>query len=236
MVKQTPFPTIAPVIVIIDDDFFRIAMDAVLQEWFGTGTVVTCATAKEAGEQLSNGTDFGLGIVDLNMPGIDIHDLLSPLIAAQPAMRIAVFSASRSSDDILTALSAGAHGFIDKGLGISEAEVAVRQIANGSVYVPPFLPQSARMAQKGDSGGKRTAVALTTRQRDVLRLLVEGRSNKGIARVLNITPSTVKFHISFIFQAFGVSNRVEAATRGARLLQEGGMRPAVDGPVLPMEE
>jgi DNA-binding NarL/FixJ family response regulator len=223
MVQKTPLSALAPVIVIDDDEFFRVAMDAVLGEWFGTDAVVTCATAAEAVEQLSGGTDFGLGLVDLNMPGIDNRDLLTTLKSARPEIRLVVLSASRSREDILMALSAGAHGFISKGLGIGEAEAAIRQIAAGAVYVPPFTPQSVGTAGSADIGGKPPSAALDTltpRQMEVLRLLVAGQPNKGIARALGINPSTVKFHLSFIFQTLGVSNRVEAATMGARLIRD----------------
>lgn len=222
MAEQTTISGLSPVIVIDDDEFFRVAMDAVLGEWFGTDSVVTCATAEEAVDQLSNGTDFGLGLVDLNMPGMDNRDLLNTLKAAQPGIRLVVLSASRSREDILMALSAGAHGFINKGLGIGEAESAIRQIAGGAVYVPPFTPQTDMAPPQGKSSGKRSSAsldALTPRQMEVLRLLVAGQPNKGIARALGINPSTVKFHLSFIFQTLGVSNRVEAATLGTRLLQ-----------------
>jgi DNA-binding NarL/FixJ family response regulator len=225
MVQQIPLSALAPVIVIDDDEFFRVAMDAVLGEWFGNDAVVTCDTAAEAVEQLSNGTDFGLALVDLNMPGIDNRDLLTTLKAARPEIRLVVLSASRSREDILMALSAGAHGFINKGLGIGEAEAALRRIAGGAVYVPPFTPQSHGSTPPSDTGGKPPAgslAALTPRQMEVLRLLVAGQPNKGIARTLGINPSTVKFHMSFIFQTLGVSNRVEAATMGARLLPDEG--------------
>ena len=223
MVDKSTLSALAPVIVIDDDEFFRVAMEAVLGEWFGSDAVVTCASAAEAVEQLSGDTDFGLGLVDLNMPGIDNRDLLTTLKAARPELRLVVLSASRSREDILMALSSGAHGFINKGLGIGEAETAIRQIAGGAVYVPPFTPQSHGEASAGDAGGRShsgSLAALTPRQKEVLRLLVAGQPNKGIARALGINPSTVKFHLSFIFQTLGVSNRVEAATMGARLLQD----------------
>jgi DNA-binding NarL/FixJ family response regulator len=222
MVQHTPLSALAPVIVIDDDEFFRVAMDAVLGEWFGEDAVVTCASAEEARAHLSGGTAFGLCLVDLNMPGIDNLDLLSTVKSAQPEIRLVVLSASRAREDIVLALSAGAHGFISKGLGIGEAEAAIRQIADGAVYVPPFTPQ-CEGGPSGDPARRPPAVslsALTPRQMEVLRLLVAGQPNKGIARELGINPSTVKFHLSFIFQTLGVSNRVAAATMGARLLDK----------------
>lgn len=223
MLPEIKLSTLSPAIIIDDDDFFRVAIDAVLRDQFGVRTVVICATAQDAIAQLSEGTRFGLGLVDLNMPGIDNRHLLDTLKAAQPEMRLVVLSASRSREDILMALSAGAQGFINKGLGIGETRAALQQIADGAVYVPPFTPQPDDSAAAPDTGGARAPVALaalTPRQQEVLRLLVAGQPNKGIARALGINPSTVKFHLSFIFQILGASNRVEAAMLGALLLKE----------------
>ena len=217
--------TLSPVIVIDDDEFFRVAIDAVLRERFGVDEVIVCGSVPEAVRQLSDGPRFGLGLVDLNLSGMDNRALLDALKAAQPGVPLVVLSASRAREDILMALSEGAHGFIHKGLGIGETERALRQIAGGSVYVPPFTPQSNEPERhEGHPRAATTAElsALTPRQREVLELLVSGKSNKAIARALCINLSTVKFHLSFIFRILGASNRVEAAMVGAELLHEGG--------------
>lgn len=222
MSPHVELATLSPVVIIDDDEFFRVAIDVILRDRFGVKKVIVCATAQEAIEQMSSGTSFGLGLVDLNMQGIDNRSLLDRFKAAQPDSRLVVLSASRSSEDILMALSAGAQGFINKGLGISETETALRQIADGGVYVPPFTPQSVVAPDTTANPGARGAVplaALTPRQLEVLRLLVAGLPNKSIARELGINPSTVKFHLSFIFQILGASNRVEAAMLGAEVLR-----------------
>ena len=223
MSSQIEVSTLSPVIIIDDDDFFRVAINTVLHERLNVETVVVCASAEEAVDQLSSETSFGMGLVDLNMPGIDNRHLLNALRAAQPDMRLVVLSASRAREDILMALSAGAQGFINKGLGIGETEAAIRQIANGGVYVPPFTPDSGSNAAEQDIEATSRSIslaALTPRQLEVLRLLVAGQPNKGIARALDITHSTVKFHLSFIFRILGASNRVEAAILGAELLKQ----------------
>lgn len=224
MSQQIKLSALSPIIIIDDDDFFQVAIKAVLRDRFDVETVVVCATAQEAITQLSDGIHFGLALVDLNMPGIDNRQLLDTLKAAQPDIHLVVLSASRSREDILMALSAGAQGFINKGLGIGETESALQQIADGSVYVPPFTPQSKDDAPESpseDDGASLPLSALTPRQLEVLRLLVAGQPNKGIARALDINHSTVKFHLSFIFRILGASNRVEAAILGARMLKEG---------------
>lgn len=223
MSPKISLSTLSPVVIIDDDEFFRVAIDTVLRERFGVETVTVCATAEDAIEQLSGGTRFGLGLVDLNMPGIENRRLLDTLKAAQPGIRLVVLSASRSREDILMALSAGAQGFINKGLGIGETEAAIQKIADGAVYVPPFTPEleaSEVLREAGVLHSSASLAALTPRQLEVLHLLVAGQPNKGIARALGINPSTVKFHLSFIFRILGASNRVEAAMLGAHLLRE----------------
>lgn len=223
MSAQIELAEFSPVIVIDDDEFFRVAIDTVLRERFGVELVVNCATVQDAIAQISSGTRYRLGLVDLNMDGMDNRKLLGEFKAAQPDCRLVVLSASRSQEDIFMALEAGAQGFINKGLGISETEVALRQVASGAVYVPAFTPQSGAATGPSDRPEGRPSVsadALTPRQLDVLRLLVAGQSNKGIARALEINPSTVKFHLSFIFQILGASNRVEAAVLGAHILED----------------
>jgi len=212
---------LSPIIVIDDDDFFQVAITSVLQGQFGVMTVVVCASAEETIRQLSSGTRFGLALVDLNMPGINNRQLLDTLKAAQPDIRLVVLSASRAREDILMALSAGAQGFINKGMGIAEMESALQQITEGAVYVPPFLSQSDDSEVTPES--KRALMplsALTPRQLEVLRLLVAGKSNKGIARALDINHSTVKFHLSLVYQILGASSRVEAAMLGAKMRKE----------------
>lgn len=224
MSRKVKLATLSPVIVIDDDEFFRVAIDTVLRESFGVEKVVICETAQDAVEQLSSGISFGLSLVDLNISGIDNRKLLDTFKTAQPESRLVVLSASRSREDILMALSLGAQGFINKGMGIGETGAALQQIADGAVYVPPFTPQSEGAATGPETEGESPATALaalTPRQMEVLRLLVAGHPNKGIARELDINPSTVKFHLSFIFQILGVSNRVEAAMLGAKLFKDG---------------
>lgn len=226
MSSQIELSMLSPVIIIDDDEFFRVAIYSVLRDRFGVETVIACATSEEANEHLSGNVSFGLGLVDLNMPGIDNRDLLDSVKAIQPQIRLVVLSASRSRKDILMALSAGAQGFINKGLGIGETEAALQQIADGGVYVPPFTPQSDEPDEPKETVVSETPSsgfslqALTPRQLEVLRLLVAGQPNKGIARALDINHSTVKFHLSYIFRILGASNRVEAAILGAKLLAQ----------------
>lgn len=211
---------LSPVIIIDDDEFFQVGINTVLRQHFGVETVVVCDKVKDVTAHFSS-TIFGLALVDLNMSGVENRQLLDMLKAAQPDVRLVVLSASKSRDDIIMALSAGAQGFISKGLGIAETERALGQIAEGAVYVPPFTSQSGNITISAKTKSEITSASLsllTPRQLEVLRLIIAGQTNKRIAEELDIKPTTVKFHLSIIFPILGASNRLEAALLGARIM------------------
>lgn len=211
-----------------DDEFFRIALSDVLTARLGFSHIVLACSFDEAVQKMSECRDIDVALFDLNMPGRNNWQTLRSMRERFPEIRVAVVSGSRDRIDILTALSIGAQGYISKGLGVSELSRAIRSICRGDVYLPPFFPElaiSENIAvlappekiplhihrEAGVSG-------MTPRQYEVLKLLVEGKSNKAMARILGLSGGTIKFHLSAIFRVLGASNRVEAATAGARLL------------------
>ncbi|MCZ8315571.1 response regulator transcription factor, partial [Phreatobacter sp.] len=132
----------------------------------------------------------------------------------------AVVSGSDSRTDVLAALAAGVNGFVPKGLRDDDLVAALRTILAGAIYVPATLAQSTGPAAEPVSPGIDLA-RLTPRQREVLDLLVEGRSNKEIARALDLGHGTVKIHLAAVFRHLGVSNRAAAAAIAAPLLGRG---------------
>ena len=145
---------------------------------------------------------------------------------------------------MLLALEAGAHGYIPKGLGAVELSAAIQALRSGVIYVPASLadlsgtasepmPLLARATTvRGTSADesepasltfRRASTAsaphLTPRQAQVLALLIEGLSNKAIARELGLGEGTVKVHMAALFRALGVTSRAGAAAAATRLLQ-----------------
>jgi DNA-binding NarL/FixJ family response regulator len=176
-------------------------------------------------------------LLDLSMHGMRTPTNQRALRECFPNTRIAIISTSNSRRDILSALDAGIHGFMLKNLPVADLIKALRTIFEGGIYVPPSLadissdsadwgeplkdlPDPIPVVQptKPDLAPAVTAAApdhaLTARQRDVLDLLVQGKSNKEIAQVLKLGEGTVKIHMAAIFRYFGVNNR--AAVAGAR--------------------
>jgi DNA-binding NarL/FixJ family response regulator len=157
--------------------------------------------------------DLGLALVDLRMPGKEGLTALAELLRANPELPVLVISASENVDDMRTVLKLGAMGYVNKGEASAVMLGAVRLVLDGGMYVPPALANLGADVQAAPD----PAPILTERQLEVLRLVVEGKSNKEIARVLHLAYATVKVHLAAIFRALEVENRTQAAIAAERL-------------------
>lgn len=208
-----------------DDEFFRIALRTILKKRLGFAKVIEAASFGEAVERLERAQGVSLALFDLSMPGIESPTALRTIRDTFAVGRLAVISASKQRRDILLSLEAGAHGFVSKDQGVDELETALRQILGGEMYVPPSLSDlKACGSRQADDTPMRPAqpepAHLTPRQRDVLELVVQGKSNKEIARALGLGPGTIKVHLAALFRSLGVTNRAAAAVAGAQFFEQ----------------
>jgi len=161
------------------------------------------------------------------MPGLTTPLDLAVVRRERPDVRVVVLSASEKREDILAALEAGVHGYIVKTQSTDELVDKLRYVLSGEIYVPPILaqhapPPVAASPRPGESNGQPAAERLSVRQLEVLGYLVQGRTNKVIARKLDVSESTVKMHVSAIFRALGVNSRAHAAVLGQKILERPG--------------
>jgi DNA-binding NarL/FixJ family response regulator len=160
---------------------------------------------------LVRANDVTLALIDLLMPGLSGAKEIAKLRVLRPEARIVVLSGSDSREDILEALAAGVHGYILKTQPLDQLVDRIRYIMSGEIYVPPILAERSRVA-------KRARPELSERQLQVLGALVEGKSNKEIAKALNVAEGTVKAHLAALFKTLGASNRAHAAALGKRII------------------
>ncbi len=217
-------PDLRLALVADDDEFFRAALHTILIKQLGFSEVIEAASLDEAMEQLGSRPGISASFFDLAMPGMRRPANLKAVRECFPDMRMAVVSSSKKRQDILEALEAGAHGYVPKSLGIKDLTTALRTILEGVIFVPPSLAQlepaskESRDRSRGGDAQSTSVAELTGRQLDVLRLLVQGKSNKEIARNLNLAEGTVKVHMLALFRSMAVHSRAAAAAAGARLL------------------
>ncbi|HHJ1111499.1 TPA: two-component system response regulator NarL [Proteus mirabilis] len=177
-----------------------------------TLTVVGEAGDGIQGVKLAEELDPDLILLDLNMLGMNGFETLDQLRLRSLSGRIVVFSVSNYSDDLITALKRGADGYLLKDMEPEELLAALKQAAAGKMVVSPTLtPILAQSLREDRSEGERDIDQLTPRERDILKLIAQGLSNKMIARKLDITESTVKVHVKHLLKKMKLKSRVEVA-------------------------
>ena len=209
-----------------DDEFFRLALAAILTTKLSFSEAIQAGSLDEAIDRLASGSQISLAIFDLSMPGMQSAASLRAVRESFDELTVVVVSASRRREDILLALDAGVHGYVPKGLGTGELTRALQMVLEGHIYVPRSITtvQSAEPKQHGSSSQSTLVqqhpdgASLTPRQREVLALLIAGKSNKEIARALKLGEGTVKVHVAALFRSLSVTSRSAAAGAGAKLL------------------
>lgn len=156
-------------------------------------------------------------LLDLEMPGLDGVATLKALAATSLPARAIVFTAYDTSEQILAAVQAGAQGYLLKGAPRDELFQAIRAVHAGGSLLPPLV--ASRLLQQVRGRKEQppdTGVAPSAREREVLRLLAQGQTNKEIAAALVISERTVKFHVRSLFAKLGATNRTEAVARAVQ--------------------
>ena len=181
-----------------------------VENCLGFSKVLICRNFRElAGILGQYRSRVGLAVIQHDLPGMKRTAGLRRLCETWPSVPILVTGDGCDRDTILEVLSAGSHGFIPKNSSPRELEHALRATAGGQVYVSPM--SEGRSASEL-SHARTNETDLTARQKEVLRLLAAGKSNKQIASALGISEGTVKAHVNAAFRALGVHNRVNATT------------------------
>lgn len=156
--------------------------------------------------------ELDLILLDLNMPNMDGIETIRALRDAGVDTRIVIFSVSDDHDDVLEALRAGADGYLLKDMEPEELIEQIRQAAQGNLVLSAGLNQVLAQAIRSRPASSQTQVSmLTKREKDVLKLIAKGKSNKVIARNLDIAEGTVKVHVKRLLSKLGMRSRTEAA-------------------------
>ncbi len=158
-----------------------------------------------------------LTLLDIRMAGGDGLDALVALKQEHPRMAVVMLTTYDNPTYMARAVAGGAAGYLLKGVERDEMLEALRTVANGdTLLTAQELVRSLRGISETAAGSEDLIVPLTEREEEVLRLLAAGLSNKDMASLLFVAPSTVKTHVEHILGKLGVSDRVQAAVWAAR--------------------
>jgi len=201
-------------VLVVDDHPLILDALAQLLPQLAPGTVVSLARDRaEAEATLDDEPGIALVLLDLALPGTRGLDFLADMQLDYPGVPVVVLSATHDRATVTAALAAGARGFIPKTAHAAELVEALRKAIDGTIAVAGDL----REELAGDGVHlSPDELGLTSRQADVLRLLVQGKPNKLICRDLKLSEGTVKVHVSAILRALRVRSRTQAVAELAR--------------------
>jgi len=206
-------------ILIADDHaLFRRGLSLLLRQLYPDAEIAEAtdvAGALALGERLARSD---VVLLDLTMPGMEGLAGLEKLRQAAPAARIVMLSASADLDSIRRAMAAGARGYVLKSGSDETLRHALTLVMAGEIYVPPVVLNELDRPRGGPELPADSPLrSLTERQRETLLLLVQGLSNKEIARQLGLLESTVKAHLKVILKKLGAANRTQAALMATQM-------------------
>ncbi|WP_029012001.1 LuxR C-terminal-related transcriptional regulator [Niveispirillum irakense] len=212
--------------ILIGDDhlLFREGLCRLLLQLDEKAAFVEAGTFDEVLELARGDQEFDLILMDLQMPGFPGFSGIQEICETQAGTPVVIVSASESQADVRAALDAGVSGYIPKSSSVKIMLSALNLVFSGGIYVPPAALQAEATGSGGGNSGQGSGSGgagspnLTQRQRDVLRCLREGKSNKQIAYELGLSEGTVKIHVTAVMRSLGVRNRTQAVIASADIL------------------
>jgi two-component system response regulator DegU len=166
-------------------------------------------------------------LMDINMPNVNGVSAAEQVISVSPNTRVIILSIHDDEGYVYRTLRSGASGYLLKEMGTSDLVEAVRVVASGGAYIHPkvtgkLIEEFRRLSEQEGAAERtlssddsqaidpRVIESLTRREREVLQLMAEGKSNRAIGEFLFISEKTVKNHVSSILQKLNVQDRTQA--------------------------
>ena len=199
------------ILVVDDHPVVRAGIVALLETADDIEIAGTATDGREAVAQTA-ALHPDLVLMDLRMPGMDGDEATTRILAAHPGVRVLILTTYESDDAILSAIAAGASGYLLKAAPEAELLAGIRAVAAGEVALAPsvsrILVDRARTPARPD---------LSPRELEVLRLVAEGLSNREIGARIHLGEATVKTHLLHAFAKLEVNDRTRAVTRAMEL-------------------
>jgi DNA-binding NarL/FixJ family response regulator len=198
-------------VFLVDDH--QLFLSGVRAELGGTLDVVGAASEVDAAIEMARERRPDVVLVDVHMPGGGGVRVIREVLATHPDVRFLALSVSDAPEDVISAIRAGARGYVTKTIGPAELVEAIRRVADGDAVFSPrlagfvldaFATSPARPADPDLD-------QLTPREQDVLRLIARGYAYKEVARRLEISVKTVETHVSSVLRKLQLSSRHELA-------------------------
>jgi DNA-binding NarL/FixJ family response regulator len=199
------------VLLIDDSNLFRQGLRALISAEEGFDIIADMRGGKEA-IQAAIDSNPDVVLLDVAMADVNGLDSLSQIKRRQPQVKVVMLTALKNEEHVREALRAGADGYVLKDASIDELLLALRCVTKGKKYLSPDV--SGHMVESflnpSGNGAKPTRLEmLTTRERSILRLIAEGRTNRTTAEFLSVSPKTVEKHRASLMHKLGLRNAAE---------------------------
>jgi DNA-binding NarL/FixJ family response regulator len=185
-----------PIRVLLVDDhtLMRAGIRTLLGHLQGVEVVAEAADGPTALDQIATHRP-DVTLLDIAMPGLNGLEVAARVAGDYPQTRVIILTMHLDAEYVRKAIQVGAAGYLLKDSGIPELELAIRAVARGETYLSPLVSKQFMADYLRQSSGEATpGMSLTPRQREVLRLIAEGKSTKQMARILGISVKTVESH------------------------------------------
>ena len=208
-------------ILLIDDNYEHLAGIRELLNLEGTFDVVGIATNVSVGVNLVKKYQPDVVLLDMNMPDRDGLQGIVDITKLELGTKILALSGYDDADLIFRAMKIGAKGYVLKTMASAQLIYAIEEVLNGKIYLPNALTsrffeyfqksfQEENSRQENAMDEENLLNELTQREEEVLELLTQGITYKGVANKLFISETTVKTHVNNIFQKLQVNDRTQA--------------------------
>jgi DNA-binding NarL/FixJ family response regulator len=202
------------VLVVEDEDRIRRNQVKLLREHSAVQVVGTAAdgpTAVERAVELKP----DVVLLDLGLPGMDGIAVTRELKKRMDHVEVLIFTIFDEEAKVLAAIQAGASGYLLKGASVQKIVEAIGEVQKGGSVIQATLARRL-LRHFQTTEVQEPAIRLTPREKEILQLIAKGMSNREVARILELSRSTVRTHLEHIYQKLEVSNRTEAVTEGLK--------------------
>lgn len=195
-----------------DHTLFRDALVQYIMRSSPDANITLAQDFNEAMDLMKVDPDQDLVLLDLRMPGMAGIEGFRTMKESYPDVPLALMSGLAEERDVSEAMEIGAQGYFPKTLSGKALLEGIHKVIQGEVFMPTGQDNKPMRAYSPDHSAAQ-AISLTPREEEVLRFLVQGKSNKEIANALDLQVVTVKLHVRGIFRKMDVSNRTQAAMK-----------------------
>jgi len=199
------------ILLVDDNNLFRKGLASLISTQPEFSVIGDVRSGKEA-MQASQQTEPDMIVMDIMLSGVSGLDIVVQIKRRYPQVRVILLTSFRSEEYVRAALRAGTDGYVLKDASLEELLMSLRSVAMGKKYLSPDVSNhvvDSFLHPETRNGKASHLEILTNRERSILQLIAEGRTNRGAAEFLSVSPKTVEKHRSSLMHKLGLRNAAE---------------------------